>query len=127
MIILENMFMLMSRAEFPDVQKFMQCRYLGLFTEEVEAAEAYDRASVESKGIKAITNFDISKYLDLLSRMLLPSSFKTAFANAAVMLPCCSKDLRLRRMICLLTYTEQETPTSIMSLVLPLHCCLVIA
>ena len=43
-------------------------RYLGLFTDEIEAAEAYDRASVESKGLRAITNFDISRYLDLLSK-----------------------------------------------------------
>lgn len=44
------------------------CRYLGLFTDEIEAAEAYDRASVEIKGLKAVTNFDISRYLDLLSK-----------------------------------------------------------
>lgn len=42
-------------------------RYLGLFTDEIRAAEAYDRASVEIKGLKAVTNFHISKYTDLLS------------------------------------------------------------
>ena len=43
------------------------CRYLGLFTKEVEAAQAYDNESVMRKGLKAITNFDISEYLELLS------------------------------------------------------------
>ena len=43
------------------------CRYLGLFAKEIEAAQAYDRESVKRKGLKAITNFDISEYLELLS------------------------------------------------------------
>lgn len=43
------------------------CRYLGLYTKEIDAAQAYDRESVKRKGLKAITNFDISEYLDLLS------------------------------------------------------------
>lgn len=46
------------------------CRYLGLFSKEIEAAQAYDRESVRSKGLKAITNFDICEYLDLLSAQL---------------------------------------------------------
>ena len=42
-------------------------RYLGLFTTELEAAQAYDRESVVRKGIDAITNFDLSHYMELLS------------------------------------------------------------
>lgn len=45
------------------------CRYLGLYTKEIDAAQAYDRESVMRKGLKAITNFDISEYLSLLSEI----------------------------------------------------------
>ena len=52
----------------------VDCRYLGLFAKEVDAAQAYDRESVSRKGLKAITNFDICEYLDLLSMALLSVS-----------------------------------------------------
>ncbi|CAL5227388.1 g10341 [Coccomyxa viridis] len=42
-------------------------KYLGLFTTELEAAQAYDRESVTRKGVDAITNFDLSHYTELLS------------------------------------------------------------
>jgi hypothetical protein len=45
-------------------------KYLGLFTSEVDAAVAYDRAAVESKRLNAQTNFDMSSYSDLLSAPL---------------------------------------------------------
>jgi hypothetical protein len=42
-------------------------RYLGLFESEIEAAMAYDSEAVRSRGLKAVTNFDMTQYLELLS------------------------------------------------------------
>ncbi|XP_078172315.1 AP2-like ethylene-responsive transcription factor CRL5 isoform X2 [Carex rostrata] len=41
--------------------------YLGTFKSEEEAAEAYDVAAVKLRGRSAITNFDISNYVDMSS------------------------------------------------------------
>jgi hypothetical protein len=41
--------------------------YLGLYDSEIEAAMAYDRAAVRLKGLAAITNFDLSSYLEELN------------------------------------------------------------
>ena len=44
----------------------VDCRYLGLYKDEVEAAKAYDREAVLRRGIHAVTNFDLSEYMELL-------------------------------------------------------------
>lgn len=41
-------------------------KYLGLFTSEIEAAVAYDRAAVAAKRLNAQTNFELADYADLL-------------------------------------------------------------
>lgn len=41
-------------------------RYLGLYETEVEAAVAYDKEAVRQRGLKAVTNFDITNYMDQL-------------------------------------------------------------
>lgn len=45
-------------------------KYLGLFTSEIDAAVAYDRAAVQAKRLFAQTNFDLMHYMDLLGMIL---------------------------------------------------------
>lgn len=64
----------------------MLCRYLGLYKEEIDAATAYDREAVRRRGIHAVTNFDLSEYIDLLgepSLSLLPCALSFKGFHAA--------------------------------------------
>ncbi|XP_047951681.1 ethylene-responsive transcription factor WRI1-like [Salvia hispanica] len=44
--------------------------YLGTYSTQEEAAEAYDMAAIEYRGPNAVTNFDISNYADKLKKFL---------------------------------------------------------
>ncbi|XP_042063552.1 ethylene-responsive transcription factor WRI1-like [Salvia splendens] len=44
--------------------------YLGTYSTQEEAAEAYDMAAIEYRGPNAVTNFDISNYADKMKKFL---------------------------------------------------------
>jgi hypothetical protein len=41
-------------------------QYLGLFATEIDAAVAFDRASIAQRGLEGVTNFGYENYMDLL-------------------------------------------------------------
>lgn len=47
-------------------------QYLGLFTTEIDAAVAFDRASIMHRGLDATTNFNVDNYADLLGALSAP-------------------------------------------------------
>lgn len=76
----------------------VDCRYLGLYRDEVEAAKAYDREAVLRRGIHAVTNFDLSEYLELLGmpRTLL---LLIAYLHVSEIRPLCFVSRHVPRML----------------------------
>jgi hypothetical protein len=62
-------------------------QYLGLFCTEIDAAVAYDRASVAQKGLDAATNFSFENYPDLLGVLITIQNISEPVHTSS----CCSQ------------------------------------